>query len=90
MPTTCQPGGSPSQTWDASHTAYDGERNDGFVRASGAVAMGYWEQADQPFYYSLAGTFPVADRYFCSVLGQTYPNRSGPGTIPPPGSVIPV
>jgi phospholipase C len=75
MPTTCQPGGGPSQTWDASHTAYDGGRNDGFVRASGAVAMGYWEQADQPFYYSVADTFPVADRYFCSVLGQTYPNR---------------
>ena len=37
--------------------------------------MGYWEQADQPFYYSLASAFPIADRYFCSVLGQTYPNR---------------
>jgi phospholipase C len=75
MPTTCQPGGAPSQTWDASHTAYDGGRNDGFVAASGAVAMGYWERADQPFYYSLAGTFPLADRYFCSVPGQTFPNR---------------
>ena len=74
MPTTCQTSG-PSQTWDASHASYDGGRNDGFVRASGAVAMGYWEQADQPFYYSLASVFPVADRYFCSVLGQTYPNR---------------
>jgi phospholipase C len=37
--------------------------------------MGYWERADLPFYYSLASTFPIADRYFCSVLGQTYPNR---------------
>ncbi len=37
--------------------------------------MGYWEQADQPFCYSVAGVFPVADRCFCSVLGQTYPNR---------------
>ena len=37
--------------------------------------MGYWDSADQPFYYSLARTFPIADRYFCSVLGQTYPNR---------------
>jgi len=75
MPTTCQVVGAPSQTWDASHTAYDSGRNDGFVRASGAVSMGYWERADQPFYYSLASVFPVADRYFCSVLGQTYPNR---------------
>ena len=37
--------------------------------------MGYWERADQPFYYSLASVFPIADRYFCSVLGQTFPNR---------------
>jgi phospholipase C len=37
--------------------------------------MGYWQWADQPFYYSLAKIFPIADRYFCSVLGQTYPNR---------------
>jgi phospholipase C len=75
MPTTCQLSGSPSQSWDASHTAYDSGRNDGFVRASGAVSMGYWERADQPFYYSLASVFPLADRYFCSVLGQTFPNR---------------
>jgi phospholipase C len=75
MPTTCQLGGHPSQTWSASHTAYDGGRNDGFVRASGAVAMGYWQKADQPFYYSLASVFPIADRYFSSVLGQTFPNR---------------
>ena len=68
----------------------------------------------------MASVFPVSDRYFCSVLGQTYPNRrylisaaslgfvndttpaltdtdpaslacdvTGPGTIPPPGSVSP-
>jgi phospholipase C len=76
MPTTCQLTGAPAQDWLASHTQFDGGRNDGFVEsASGPVAMGYWEQADQPFYYSLASVFPIADRYFCSVLGQTYPNR---------------
>ncbi len=75
MPTTCQLSGSPTQTWEASHTSYDGGKNEGFVEASGAVAMGYWQQADQPFYYSLASVFPIADRYFCSVLGQTWPNR---------------
>jgi phospholipase C len=26
-------------------------------------------------YYSLYRQFPIADRYFCSVLGQTFPNR---------------
>ena len=37
--------------------------------------MGYWQEADQPFYYSIAQHFPIADRYFCSVLGPTFPNR---------------
>ncbi len=75
MPTTCQTNG-PSQEWEQCHIQYDHGKNDGFVEsASGPVSMGYWEQADQPFYYSLATEFPIADRYFCSVLGQTFPNR---------------
>jgi phospholipase C len=76
MPTTCQLSGKPSQTWVDSHTQLAGGRLTGFVRSgSGPVAMGYWDHADQPFYYSMASTFPIADRYFCSVLGQTFPNR---------------
>ena len=76
MPTTCQQFGHPSQTWINSHTQLNGGKLDGFVNSgSGPVAMGYWEKADLPFYYSLASTFPIADRYFCSLLGQTYPNR---------------
>jgi phospholipase C len=76
MPTTCQQSRHPAQDWLSSHTQSAGGRNDGFViSSSGPVAMGYWQRADQPFYYSLASTFPIADRYFSSVLGQTYPNR---------------
>jgi phospholipase C len=73
---TCQLSKQPSQSWDASHIQYDGGRDDGFVRSdSGPVSMGYWKQQDLPFYYGLATTFPLADRYFSSVLAQTYPNR---------------
>ena len=76
MPTTCQLTGHPAQDWLNSHVQFDHGRNDGFVESgSGPVSMGYWADADQPFYYSLASVFPIADRYFCSVLGQTYPNR---------------
>jgi phospholipase C len=76
MPTTCQLLGKPSQTWRDSHTQFAGGRNSGFVESgSGPVAMGYWQEADQPFYYSVAREFPIADRYFCSVLGPTFPNR---------------
>ncbi len=75
MPSTCQQHGHPGQNWNASHTAFDNGRNDGFVRGSGPVAMGYWDGTDLPFYYGLARTFPLCDRFFCSVLAQTYPNR---------------
>jgi phospholipase C len=75
MPSTCQLNAHPGQNWVASHTSYDNGKNDGFVRASGPVAMGYWERDDIPFYYGLASTFPLCDRYFCSALAQTYPNR---------------
>jgi phospholipase C len=76
MPTTCQLPTQPTQSWQDSHIQFDNGGNDGFVRSgSGPVAMGYWQQADLPFYYSLARVFPVADRYFSSVLGPTFPNR---------------
>jgi phospholipase C len=71
----CQLDGKPSQSWNASHQAYDGGLNDGFVKASGDIAMAYWEQEDRPFTYSLVKHFPIGQRYFCSVLAQTYPNR---------------
>ncbi len=76
MPNDCQQDGHPSQDWLASHEQYADGRNDGFVTsASGPVAMGYWDGTDLPFYYSLASTFPLADRWFSSLLGQTLPNR---------------
>jgi phospholipase C len=75
MPTTCQ-NHSPAQDWRNSHIQFASGRGDGFVKSgSGPVSMGYWQWADQPFYYSLAKQFPIADRYFCSLLGQTDPNR---------------
>ncbi len=42
---------------------------------SAAVGMGYWTGEDLPFYYGLARTFPLADRWFSSCLGPTFPNR---------------
>jgi len=37
--------------------------------------MGFYDQTDLPYYYSLAETFAVDDRYFSSTLGPTVPNR---------------
>lgn len=75
MPSTCQLHALPGQDWERSHRSWDNGRNDGFVEASTAVAMGYWDETDIPFYYGLANTFPLSDRWFGSVLAQTYPNR---------------
>ena len=76
MPTDCQLPSKPGQEWAWSHESWDNGKLDGFVTSpSGPVSMGYWTGDDLPFYYSLANTFPVGDRWFCSVLGQTYPNR---------------
>jgi phospholipase C len=71
----CQLSGIPTQAWNASHEAYNGGRNNGFVKASGPEAMRYWDQEFLPFTYSLVKHFPIGQRYFCSVLAQTYPNR---------------
>ena len=71
----CQLSGEPSQSWNASHESYDGGRNDGFVKGSAPIAMTFWDKSDLPFTYSLAEHFPIGERYFSSVLAQTYPNR---------------
>ncbi len=64
--------------WNPSHLQFDGGANDGFVVTNdpdGERAMGYLDEGDLPFYYALAKTFSIGDRFFCSVLGPTFPNR---------------
>src|SRR5262249_53169112 len=60
--------------------------NNGFVRVNAETegpgqtfdhdTMGYYDDGDLPFYYDIAKTFAMSDRYFCAVIGQTFPNRS--------------
>jgi phospholipase C len=38
--------------------------------------IGFYNQDEIPFYYDLAQKFAIDDRYFSSVLGPTFPNRS--------------
>jgi phospholipase C len=68
--------------WGPQHASWHGGRMDGFLRAheaaDGAAApetMGYYTRADLPFYYGLADAFTICDRYHCSVIGPTDPNR---------------
>lgn len=73
--TTDQTGISVHQNWNSSHRQFGGGALDQFVVESGPDAMAYWTAAEIPFYHDLANTFPVCDRFFCSVPGPTYPNR---------------
>jgi phospholipase C len=75
--------GVPTQSWHASHIQCAPGADGGFVRSveqtrpkdDPTVPMGYWDETDLPFYYALARTFPLADRWFGSCLGPTFPNR---------------
>jgi len=75
LPSTSQHDFHITQAWVSSHRQFNDGKLDGFVVTSGKEAMGYWTGDDIPFYWSLAKTFPLCDRFFCSVLAQTYPNR---------------
>jgi phospholipase C len=83
LPSTLQLKHTPTQSWAASHLQWNGGACDGFVTslertvpgADPTAGMGYWTDADLPFYYGLARTFPLATRWFCSCLGPTFPNR---------------
>jgi phospholipase C len=74
-PSPCQIGRGVSQSWVATHRQIDGGRMDGFVADGNTRAMSYWDGTDLPFYWSLASTFPLCDRWFASAPAQTYPNR---------------
>jgi phospholipase C len=92
------------------------DQNNGFVRVNDLTeqlddgvenptedqTMGFYNQHELPFYYGLAETFALSDRYFASVLGPTFPNRSyltaatsfghltTSDTFPPPGGYRPI
>jgi phospholipase C len=68
------PGGSAGQSWKSTYLSVDGGRMDGFARLDPG-SMGYFDEPDIPFYYSLAKTFALANRWFASAPAQTYPNR---------------
>jgi phospholipase C len=70
----CQPSDAGSQSWNATHEQIDGGSMAGFAR-TGLGSMGYYDEDTLPFYYGLARTFTLANRWFCSAPAPTYPNR---------------
>src|ERR1019366_1319418 len=66
----------PDHSWQGGRTELDGGRVDGFLRAQSDVfSIGYYTEADLPFTPHVAKAFTAYDRFFCSILSSTYPNR---------------
>jgi phospholipase C len=61
--------------WASMHAEWDGWRMDGFYTTGGANTLGYYDEHDLPYYYSLFSQPTLCVNYFCSVMGPTYPNR---------------
>ena len=62
-------------SWSAMHSQYHGGKMDGFYTTDGINCMGYYTQADLPFYYSLFKSSSLCTNYFSSLMGPTWPNR---------------
>jgi phospholipase C len=67
-------GGLP-HTWATTHGAIDAGRADKWPAQKTNMTMGYHLREDLPFHYALADAFTICDHYFCSIPGNTHPNR---------------
>ncbi len=66
---------NPNHDWAHIHQEWDKGAMNGFYIANGSGALGYYNQSDLSYYYSLFSKFSLCANYFCSVLSETYPNR---------------
>jgi phospholipase C len=66
----------PDHSWEGGRTELDGGRMDGFLRAQSDIfSIGYYGESDLPFSPHVAKAYTAFDRFFCSLLASTYPNR---------------
>ena len=71
------PKNGPDHSYDGSRVEYDGGMMDGWLKAGAndTFAIGYYQEADIPFYAALARNYTTCDHYHSSFLGPTFPNR---------------
>ncbi len=73
----------PPHGWDSVHVQWNNGANDGFVTEYFDVVgdalkhevMGYHVRGHLPVTYALSDAYTTCDAWFCSLLGQTWPNR---------------
>jgi phospholipase C len=69
----------PSHSWDGGRVEFNNGAMDGFLRVPGKeddpFPIAYYLEEDVPVIGALARNFTVHDRWFCSLLASTFPNR---------------
>src|SRR4051812_12973277 len=66
----------PDHSYDGGRLQLDDGKVDGFRKGDNDdFALGYYTRKDLPFYSALVDQATVFDRWFCSILSSTYPNR---------------
>jgi phospholipase C len=68
----------PDHSYEGGRVQYaNGAMNGWLKEGSGddPFALGYYLGRDRPFMSNLARNYTTCDRYFCSILAETYPNR---------------
>jgi phospholipase C len=72
----------PHHGWDESHEQFNSGAMDGFLRVHQADFPGetdpiqYLTREQQPVTWALADEYTTCDKWFCSVMGPTLPNRA--------------
>jgi len=67
----------PDHSFEGGRIEYNGGSCDGWLRAgeNDRYSIGYYKRHDLPFLGQAALDWTTFDRYFCSLLGPTFPNR---------------
>jgi phospholipase C len=67
----------PDHSWEGGRQQVNGGKMDGFLRSgdNDVFSVGYYAEQDLPFIGHAAKAFTTYDRFFCSLLASTYPNR---------------
>jgi phospholipase C len=67
----------PDHSWKGGRTQLNGGKCDGFLRSgdNDVFSISYYEEGDLGFIQDAAKTFTTFDRFHCSLMGSTLPNR---------------
>ena len=66
----------PDHSFTGGRIQFNNGACDGFLRSGNDIySIGYYRRTDLDFFANAVGDWTIADRYFCSILGPTFPNR---------------